>query len=85
MSLKNICDKINKLSTEDHIEILRIIKTKTNVNITENTNGCFINMKDIPYDIINEIKMFLDYKINKDLELKQQEDIKESLIKSLTT
>ena len=85
MSLKNICDKINKLTPEDHIEILRIIKTKTNVNITENNNGCFINMKDIQPEIIDEIKIFLDYKINKDLELKEQEDIKESLIKSLTT
>ena len=85
MSLKNICEKIHKLSQEEHIEILRIIKTKSNVNITENNNGCFINMKDIPSEIVNEIKLYIDYKIKKDLELKKQEDIKEDLIKSLTT
>tara|TARA_Y100000389_G_scaffold177081_1_gene189055 strand:+ start:1016 stop:1273 length:258 start_codon:yes stop_codon:yes gene_type:complete len=85
MSLKSICEKIHKLSPEDHIEILRIIKTKSNVNITENNNGCFINMKDIPVEVINEIKIYIDYKNKKDLELKNQEFIKENLIKTLTT
>lgn len=80
--LKNICEKIDKLSKEKHIEILKILK-KDKINITENNNGCFINMNEISDSILNEIIKYLEFNINNENELKKQETIKQSIIENI--
>ena len=85
MNLKEICHNIEKLNTTDHVEILRIIKSNTSINITENNNGCFINMKEIPEKVLQDIKLYLNYIKNKNLELDKQELIKKNMIESFIT
>lgn len=80
--LKNLTEKIEKLDIKYHIEILRILK-KNNINITENNNGCFINMNDVNDKIINEIEDFILFNQNNENELKKQEEIKKSLIENV--
>ena len=43
-TLHNINNKIEKLNVEQHIEILRIIHDYSPNDITENKNGCFIDL-----------------------------------------
>ena len=80
--LKNITDEIENLDIKYHIEILRIFKNN-NINITENNNGCFINMNDVNDKIIKEIKDFILFNKNNETELKKQEEIKKSLIENV--
>tara|TARA_E500000178_G_C16312095_1_gene440994 strand:- start:125 stop:415 length:291 start_codon:yes stop_codon:yes gene_type:complete len=80
--LKNICEKIDKLSKEKHIAILKIFK-KDKINITENNNGCFINMNEVSDSILNEIIKYLEFNINNENELKKQETIKQSIIENI--
>ena len=51
--LKQLCEIIDKMDQKEHIEILKIIKNSPkNINITENSNGCFINMDTIDEETI---------------------------------
>mgnify|MGYP006085463417 CR=1 FL=1 len=85
MNLKDICYDIEKSNKTDHVEILRIIKSNSSINITENNNGCFVNMKDIPERVLQDIKLYLNYIKNKNLELDKQELIKKNMKESLIT
>lgn len=85
MNLKEICYDIEKLNKTDHVEILRIIKSNACINITENNNGCFVNMKDIPETVIQDINLYLNYIKNKNLELDKQELIKKNMKESFIT
>jgi hypothetical protein len=80
--LKNICEKIEKLSKEKHIEILKILK-KDKINITENNNGCFINMNTIDDTTIKNIEKYVSFLKHKEKELSEQEIKKNSLLSSL--
>lgn len=57
VSLKN---KIDNLSNDNHVEILKIIQ-KHNTNFTENNNGIFVNMMDMTPVVLSEINYFISY------------------------
>lgn len=71
-------DNIEKMSKIDQIQILKII-TENNYEITENQNGCFINMNDMNDKIIEEITKYIDYVNKKDTEINDIETQKETL------
>ena len=71
-------DNIEKMSKIDQIQILKII-TENNYEITENQNGCFINMNDMNDTIIEEIAKYIDYVNKKDSEINDIETQKETL------
>lgn len=81
---QQLCEEINSMNNSEHIEILRIIRSSTNnISISENSNGCFINMDDIDSDTFQNIKRYVDFYKKKEEELKQQETEKNNLIDSL--
>ena len=48
MNLEDLAHKIQGLDKSHHIEILRLIKeTNPSCSISENKNGCFINMNEL--------------------------------------
>jgi hypothetical protein len=62
---KNYCVKnILKLGNNDKIDILRILKSKKEINLKETNIGIIINLKDIPKDILlliyNNIKVRIE-------------------------
>jgi hypothetical protein len=71
-------DNVEKMSKIDQIQILKII-TENNYEITENQNGCFINMNDMNDKIIEEIEKYIDYVNKKDTEINDIETQKETL------
>ena len=82
--LKNLCESIEKMEQRDHVEILKIIKNSpSNINITENSNGCFINMDSIDVKTIENIEKYVDFFRKKEKELKEQEMKKNNLLDSL--
>ena len=81
--LKSICKKIESMNKSVHIDILKIIKNDTNINISENNNGCFINMNEVSENTLNNIKCYLDFSLKNEEELKKQEDIKNSILQNI--
>lgn len=82
--LKQLCEIIDKMDQKEHIEILKIIKNSPkNINITENSNGCFINMDTIDEETIKQIEKYVNFFKEKEKELKEQELTKNNLLVSL--
>ena len=54
-------ENIEKMSKFHQIEILSIIIKYNNINITENNNGTFINLSELPNDVIENLKMYVKY------------------------
>lgn len=83
-SLEEISQSIANLDKHHHIELLRMIKRdQQNVTISENTNGCFINMNELNDDLLEKIKTYVLYNINQEIELNKHENMKNTIIKDL--
>jgi hypothetical protein len=83
-SLQDISSSVEKMSKKEHIEILRIIKEyQSDIAISENSNGCFINMSSIDNYVIDKIQHYIKYCQKKEEELKIQETKKNVLLNSL--
>lgn len=56
--LDKLRKKIENLSNQHHIEIAKIFKNN-NIKLTENNNGIFIKLNNIPITVIQQIKNYL--------------------------
>ena len=65
---KLLFEKINRLSSTEHEEILKIIK-HNNIEFTQNKNGIFFNISALNDAIISEIDKFVIYSLNNSKEL----------------
>lgn len=82
--IKSLCESIEKMEQSEHIEILKIIKkSPLNINITENNNGCFINMDNVDEDTIKNIEKYVNFFKQKEKELNEQEKEKTTLLNTL--
>lgn len=72
-TLSNLKNKIERLDKSKHIELFGRLQKK-NVMYTENRNGIFINMNDIPSEIVKDMIHYTEY-------LETQDDIMNSLEK----
>lgn len=60
LKLNKLKEKIEHLSKENHIEIMRILE-KYDIIYSENNNGIFINMNDLSPTILNELDKYIQY------------------------
>lgn len=67
-----LCERIDKLGTTEHGEIINILKRR-DVNVTSNRNGVFVNISKVDDDILDEIHNFVVYCINNKTELDEYE------------
>jgi hypothetical protein len=79
LTLKEIKDKIEKMSKYHQTEILRILKQYNDVNINENKNGSFINLTELPHHIIENLIKYSEYVEEQQRELKEIETEKERI------
>jgi len=77
-NLDNMRKNIEAMNINHHIEIGKIFK-KNNIKLTENKNGIFINLTNIPSDIINEIQNYIDFVKNQELIISLDEVKKENI------
>ena len=59
--LENIKTKIESLSKNNQIEILKIMKKNNKVIINENKNGVFINLSFLPEDVLEDLREYLHF------------------------
>lgn len=71
--LQNMNKQIEKMTKAEHIQVLTLIKQDDKVKITENNNGCFINLNELSDKTIESLNKFLKYSQTKEKELKNIE------------
>lgn len=78
--LKQLKNIIEEFSKTQQIDILKLL-TKHNVNISENSNGSFVNLSDIDNKIILEIQEYINFINAQDTNLNTVENKKKILEK----
>lgn len=78
--LKQLKNIIEEFSKTQQIDILKLL-TKNNVNISENSNGSFVNLSDIDNKIILEIQEYINFINAQDTNLNTVENKKKILEK----
>jgi len=73
--------KIESIDDIHHKKILEIF-LKHNINVSENRNGCFINISNLSQEIQNEITEFLKYINKQEKTLNDVEKIKKKYKKN---
>ena len=58
--LESLKKDIEQLNESDHLKILKIL-LENNVSVSENNNGCFINLSDVEDDVIEKLSNFLKF------------------------
>ena len=79
VELENLKKEIEKSSKIHHITILKIIKSEPSIVINENKNGVFLNLSEIPLEIIDKLKSYCEYLKSQDKQLNMVENEKTEL------
>lgn len=77
--LEKMVHHIDNFSKDDHIKILEILVNYDRSIISENSNGCFIHMEDLPEDVIEQIQHYINYVLLKESEISKVETTKDIL------
>ena len=77
--LEKMVQYIDNFSKEDHIKILEILANYDRSIISENSNGCFIHMEDLPENVIEKIQYYINYVLLKESEISKVETTKDIL------
>jgi hypothetical protein len=61
IELNTIKEEIDKMVKINQVEILRILKKNPKINLNENNYGIHVNLSDLPYSTIEELKNYINY------------------------
>ena len=61
LELTSIRDNIEKMAKINQVEILRILHKHPNITLNENNYGVHINLSELSYELIIEIKNYINY------------------------
>jgi hypothetical protein len=75
--LNSIRDKLETMTKFNQVEVLRILAKHNNVTLNENKYGVHINLTDLPENIIEELKLYIQYVNTQELNLNEMEKQKE--------
>jgi hypothetical protein len=75
--LNMIREKIESMPKFNQIEILRILDKRKDVSINENKYGIHINLTELSNDVIQDLKMYINYVSAQELNLNEMEKQKE--------
>ena len=71
-------EMIEAMNKFNQVEILRILTKHKNVTINENKYGIHINLSELNGQIINELKMYINYVNTQEIQLNHTEQQTES-------
>jgi len=75
--LELIKSRIECMDKKKHVEILRILKTSSLVQLNENKSGIFVNISFLPEEILQQIEEYIKYVEDQEKTLSKVEKIKE--------
>ena len=61
IELNTIKEEIDKMVKINQVEILRILKKNSKINLNENNYGVHVNLSDLPHSTIEELKKYINY------------------------
>ena len=76
--LIKLCKVIESLENSHHIEIAKILKTN-NVYLNENSNGIFVNLNKISFDVYSSICNYIDFIKKQENDINKDEKLKRNL------
>ena len=68
-SLTLIKNKIERMSKNNQIEILKILKKYQNIKLNENKSGIFVNLSFLSKEIIEEIDKYVNYVNDQEIDI----------------
>ena len=77
--LEKMVSHIDNFQKEDHIKILEIIANYDRTIVSENSNGSFIHMEDLPEEVIDKIDHYIEYVLLKENDFNEVETTKDKL------
>ena len=57
----DIKDKIENMNKYHQIEILRLLKQEKQIVLNQNNNGVFVNLTELDDDILDKLKIYIEY------------------------
>jgi hypothetical protein len=85
-TIQNIKETIEAMSNCYQLAILKLLNEDSNVIISENNNGTFINLTDLDEITINKLENYIEYVNKQQKQLfnieKEKSDIKKEFFKS---
>lgn len=82
LCLIELKDKIENMTIGEQKEVLAIF-VEHNIHISENNNGCFINLSLLSEEVVTKIKNYLEYKKEQENEFNLIENKKTHIKKNL--
>lgn len=76
--IEELKNKVNSIYSSHHNVILKMI-CDHEIMFSENQNGCFINLLNVPSHLLSKIEKYVDFIIEKEESLKEFEQYKESV------
>jgi hypothetical protein len=59
--LENMKNRIESMSKNHQIEILKILKKNTSVKLNENKSGVYINLSFLPKETLSDLEYYMNY------------------------
>jgi len=75
--LEDIREKVEAMNKFNQVEVLRILQNK-GVTLNENKYGVHINLSELETFVIEELKTYIEYVNNQELDLNELEEKKET-------
>lgn len=60
-TLESIRDTIEKLTRQQHVQVLQILRKYPSIRLNENRNGVYINLSYIPEEAVEELSRYIVY------------------------
>jgi hypothetical protein len=76
--LIKLCKTIESLENSHHIEIAKILKIN-NVYLNENSNGIFVNLNKISFNVYKDICNYIDFIKKQESDINKDEKLKRTL------
>ena len=79
MNLTGLKERIESMEKYHQIEILRILNGFNDIKTNENNNGTFVNLSELPENVITELEKYTKYVDEQQIQLKIGENKKETI------
>jgi len=82
IELEKLKTRVEKLTKEHQLEVLKILNSAPDVKLNENKSGVYINLSFLPESIIFRLQTYLDYVQDQERMLLHAESTKEDFVKA---
>ena len=82
VQLEKIKTRIEKLSKDNQIEILKILHSSPDVKLNENKSGVYVNLSSLPENAFKKMLSYLDYVQEQEKMLLLTETKKDTYVKT---